>query len=212
MAERRARRRWVARRARRRQPRRPAPAGGMFGGALVLWGAPIALVGVWPLAAGHSCAWGSWESATRCSTSRVSRSSSGRRRASARTSVRGLRDRSRPAIGRRLGARLDPGRPAGDPLGARGVRRVSPGGRPPRAPTAARDRRRPPRCPRASGARRRRAAFPPLPVTTLERLAARPKARASAGEQSSEGRHGRRFYVIASGEINVIRDDETRPC
>ena len=49
---------------------------GVFGGALVLWGAPIALSAPGPPTAGHSCAWVSWVSATRSSTSPASPSSS----------------------------------------------------------------------------------------------------------------------------------------
>ncbi len=53
--------------------------------------------------------------------------------------------------------------------------------------------------------------FSPLPATTLERLAARlERLELTAGETVVEkGATGDRFYVIASGEIHVTRDDET---
>jgi MFS family permease len=53
--------------------------------------------------------------------------------------------------------------------------------------------------------------FSPLPPTTLERLAARLERLAiSAGQTVVErGETGDRFYLIASGKVDVVRDDET---
>ena len=115
---------------------------GIFGIALVLWGAPIALVGAWPRAGWALVCLGIVGIGNALLD--VSGFTLLQRTVDEHVlgaGVRRLRDRGRGGRGTGLAARLDPRRAAGDPDGARRDRRDPSLPRPGVAPGAAADRR-----------------------------------------------------------------------